>query len=385
MNPVRVVTTAIASIVLLLLLVASGSIMESLDAKQVMVIQYPSGTIKCATQPGLYMQWFGTATHYAKQDTYIFDTNEKGIPVQFADGAHGTIEGSLAWQMPLACDQIVKLHTMTGSQEAVETRFLRPVVAKSVYFAGPLMTSKESYSEKKGELLSDIEDQITNGVYRTSVVTKKEPDPITGQDKTVSQVVRVPAGGGFARQDTSPLTEFGIRTYNLAISRVAYDPTVEKQIQEQQTLAMSVQTAVATAKKAEQTALTVAKEGEANAARAKWEQEVVKARMVTEGESRLAVARLNNDVAEQDKQALLKRADGEATYRKRLMDADNALDARLRASIEINRFYADAIKNHPGAWVPNVVMGAGGAGTNGASTLIDLMTIQAAKAAGLQK
>src|SRR5439155_131754 len=84
---------------------------------EVIVIQYPNGTLKCATQPGYYMQWFGTAAHYDKQDTFSF-TDKSGIPVQFADGAHGQIEGTLAWQMPISCDQIVKLHTITGSQEA---------------------------------------------------------------------------------------------------------------------------------------------------------------------------------------------------------------------------------------------------------------------------
>jgi regulator of protease activity HflC (stomatin/prohibitin superfamily) len=390
-NPVRAVSAGFIIFLGVIAIFMAGSLVETLGAGDIMVIQYLNGHLRCETQPGMYGQWLGTVTKYRKQETYAFSTADdqegQAIPVQFADGAHGKISGTVAWQMPMACPQVITLHSVTGSQRAVEQRFIRPVTEKAVYFAGPLMTSKESYSERKGELLSDIEDQITNGVYKTNIVTKKEPDPITGLDKTVSQVVRTldtTKPLGFGRQDTSPLTEYGIRTYNLEI-KVAYDKAVEDQIQEQQKLAMSVQTAMAAAKQAEQRALTVEKEGQANAAKAKWEQEVVKAKNVTEAESRLAVARTNNDIEEQNRQALLKKADGEATYRKKLMDADNALDARLKAAVQINQFYADAIKNHQGPWVPNVVMGSSTNGGGGAADLMNLLTIQAAKAVGLEK
>lgn len=394
-NPTRVVSAGALLVIALVCLFSAGSLVEFLDARQLMVIQYPNGSLRCITAPGPYLQLFGTVTKYDKQDTYPFSVaadqgkpKDESIPVQFADGAHGTISGTLAWQMPTNCDQVLKLHMVTGSQDAVEERFIRPVVEKSVYFAGPLMTSKESYSEKKGELLSDIEDQITNGVYRTQIITRKEADPITGQDKTVSQVVRVPdptKPAGFSRQDSSPLTEYAIRTYNLEI-KVAYDKAVEDQIQEQQKLAMSVQTAMASSKQAEQRALTVEKEGQANAAKAKWDQEVIKAKMVTEAESRLAVEVKNNEIAEQYRQATLKRADADATYRKRVMEADGALAQRLEAQVKIATVMADAIKNHAGPWVPSVVMGqSSGGGSNGATQLIDLLTIQAARQAGLEK
>lgn len=393
-NPVRIVTLGAGLVIALLFIIGAFSLVGNVSANQIAVVQYPTGTLRCITTQGPFMQAFGTVTKYDRQDTYSFSTaadqgakDDESIAVQFSDGAHGKISGTLAWQMPTACDQVLKLHGVTGSQAAVEQRFIRPVVEKSVYFAGPLMTSKESYSERKGELLSDIEDQMTNGVYRTQIVTAKEPDPITGQEKTVSHVMRVQnAAGVFARQDSSPLNEYGIRTYNLEI-KVAYDKAVEDQIQEQQRLAMSVQTAMATSKQAEQRVLTVAKEGEANAAKAKWDQEVVKAKLVTEGESKLAVATLDNNTAEQYRQATLKRADADATYRKRVMEADGALQQRLDAQVRIATVMADAIKNHPGSWTPNVVMGSNGTGSGGSSmqTLIDLMTVQAAKSVGLHK
>ena len=151
---------------------------------------------------------------------------------------------------------------------------------------GPLMSSKESYAERRNELISLIDDQIVRGVYKTEIIQEKQKDPITGQDKTVSIVKLIlDRNALYARQDHSPLEEFAIKTFNLAINEVKYDPTVEAQIKQQQDMIMQVQTSIAESKRAEQTALTAAKNGEAEAAKAKWDQEVIKARLVTEAGS----------------------------------------------------------------------------------------------------
>ena len=46
--------------------------------------------------------------------------------------------------------------------------------------------------------------------------------------------------------------------------------------------------------------------------------------------------------------------------------------------------WADAVKNHAGPWVPNTVIGGNANGTNGASTLIDLLTAKTAQDLGLE-
>ncbi len=50
------------------------------------------------------------------------------------------------------------------------------------------MSSKESYAERRNDLVQDIEDQVQNGVFRTVTEQAKQPDPMTGQEKTVKIV-----------------------------------------------------------------------------------------------------------------------------------------------------------------------------------------------------
>lgn len=367
---------------------------EYLDAKQVIVIQYPTGRLKVGVQPGPYLQWFGSVTKYKKRDQFWFsmagDQGKKideSIAVRFNDGGHARISGSIAWEMPTDERNLIALHMQYGSHHAIEQQLVRTVLEKAIYMTGPLMSSMESYAARRSELLNLIDDQVVHGVFKTEARQDRLKDPMTGIEKTVTvvQIVRGP-DGKYLRQDRSPLEEFGIKTFNLAINRVPYATEVEAQIKQQQEAIMQVQTAFARAKEAEQDAVTAEKRGQANAAQAKWEQEVHKAKAVTLAKQKLEVAQLAAQEAEQYKISQLRRAEGDSEYKRKVMQADGGLEAKLAVLKDINEFYADAIKEHKGPWVPNVVMGGGGtASTPGgvALPLIDLLTAHTAKQLGL--
>ena len=76
--------------------------------------------------------------------------------------------------------------------------------------------------------------------------------------------------------------------------------------------------------------------------------------------------------------------EGEAERKKLVMQADGALDPKLKAYIEVNAKYAEAIANYKGDWVPKVVMGqSAGSKGNGAQDMIDLLSVKTAKELGL--
>jgi hypothetical protein len=146
---------------------------------------------------------------------------------------------------------------------------------------------------------------------------------------------------------------------------------------------MDVQTAVAEAKKAEQAAITAEKNGQAEAAKAKWEQEVIKAKEVTAAQQRLQVAQLDAQAAEQQKRRDILEGEGEATKRQLIMNADGALDKKLAAYVEVQKSYAGAIASYQGNWVPTVVTGSGQGANNGALTLLDMIGAKAAMDLGV--
>lgn len=388
-SPVRVFGLGILAVVFIFVLISLGKLFEHVAANEITVIQAPfSGQLDVYTTPGVKWQGFGTTTKYPKRSQSWFSSKEgqghdvqaeNPIKIRFNDGGHADVSGSVAWEMPVDRDHLILLHTKYGSTEAIAHQLVSTVVERSVYMAGPLMSSKESYAERRNELLQDIEDQIQNGIYLTQTTQIKQPDIMTGVEKTVNVVQPVRINGVVARADISPLKTFGIKTFNLSINDVKYDETVEKQIQTQQQATMEVQTAMAQARRAEQAAITAEKNGQAQAAQAKWEQEVIKAKEVTAAQQRLAVAQFDTQSAEQYKRTQILEGEGEAEKRKLVMAADGALEKKLAAYIEVQKFYADAIKNYQGNWVPGVVMGQGGASQNGAFTLLEMLGAKAAK------
>jgi regulator of protease activity HflC (stomatin/prohibitin superfamily) len=386
-NPSRTFVGAGAIIGCLFLIWASGSIFEHMNADEVMVVQSPiSGTLSWHHTAGIKWQGFGKPTHYHKRRQFWFSNRtdqgnkvDQSIQVRFNDGGHATISGSIAYEMPADDQHLTMIHTQYGSEEAVEQQLVRTVVEKSVYMTGPLMSSKESYAERRNDLLQYIEDQVQNGVYKTQTKQDKQSDPMTGVEKTINVVTLVANNGQVVRTDESPLKTFGIKTFNPSINEVKYDPTVEAQITAQQKAIMDVQTAVAEAKKAEQAAITAEKNGQAAAAQAKWEQEVVKAKEVTAAQQRLQVAQLDAQAAAQKKQQSILEGEGEATKRQLIMNADGGLDKKLETYLEAQKVWAEAVKGYQGNWVPGVVMGSAQGATNGAMTLVDLLGAKTAR------
>jgi hypothetical protein len=376
-NPKKVVALGLVAIFAIVMLVLGGQFAENVDADRIMVVQSPvAGELTFHTDAGLKWQGFGKVTTYLKRSIYTFEA-----PVQFNDGGKGVIFGSVQYDMPLDVQNLTELHTRFGSQAAIQDQVMRVITNKVIYMTGPIMSSRESYAEKRNYLINYAQDQIDNGVYQTRQGQTTVTDELSGQEKTVSvaEIVRDEAGNPL-RQEDSIVGEFGIRAFNFAIERIDYDDRVEAQIQEQQQINMDVQTSIADALKAQQAAITAEQQGKANAETAKWEKEVEKARQVTEAGMRLEVAQLDRKAAEETKKKEILLGEGTAKRRQLEMAADGALDKKLAAYVETQKYWADAIAKYEGNWVPEVQMGSdNGKGMNGAQALMEFLTVKAAK------
>lgn len=373
-------------------IVSLSSIYENNEAGEILVIQAPfSGKLAVYTDPGRKWQGWGTPTHYKRSNNFDFDSDQTLLSIRFNDGGHAKIRGTARYDLPLDEQHILDVHRTFGSPEALHNSLIKSVVEKSIYMAGPLMSSKESYAERKSDLINIIEDQAANGVLQTMPVSKEIEDLISGGKKWVTAVdIRRDKEGKALRQEISPLIRFGITLYNVTPREIEYEKVIVDQIAQQQQATMAVQISIANLKRAEQDALTTVKQGEADAAKAKWTQEAVKATEVTVAQKdkevaetnasqRLAVAKLDKEAAEQTKQKEILLGEGEAKRRQLVMQADGALAVKIDAFKAVNANYAAALANYKGALTPAIVMG--GNGQNGTSSVADLMDLLKAKTA----
>jgi hypothetical protein len=327
-------------ILFLIIIFFSGKLVENVDNSEIVIIQSVfTGKISVYTSPGPVFQGFGLSTHYKKSNQFWFSkktdegkAEDQSIKIRFNDGGHGNISGSVRWYMPTDEKGILKLHTDFGSQLAVEQQLIRQVVTKAVYMTGPLMSSKESSAEKRNDLLSFIEDQSINGVYRTRQEDIKIHDELMNTDKTITVVRIVQENNLPMRQEVSAIKVYNINLQGLALNAIDYDEEVEKQIKVQQQAYMQVQTAIANSKKAEQDAITTELQGKAAAAKAKWEQEVIKAQAITQAEQQKEVAALEAQTAILAAQRVKTDADAKSYANARLVSA--GLTPQERAQFE---------------------------------------------------
>src|SRR6185295_18325337 len=153
--------TVLWIVVLISFAFASFGLFESLDADQIMVIQNPwSGSLSWYRDAGIKWQGFGKVTKYKKRDQFWFSAKkelgkpaDESIPIQFNDAGTAHISGSISWEMPLDDKNLTSLHTRYGSHYAIEQQLIRTTVEKAVYMTGTLMSSAQSYAERKNDLI----------------------------------------------------------------------------------------------------------------------------------------------------------------------------------------------------------------------------------------
>jgi len=371
-------------LIIFIAIVAAFQWIEDVPTGKICVMKdFRSGNIRVFSTPGWKTQAAADLEYYDR--LYSLEFNEDRSPrmrMRFNDGAHADLLGSMLIELPTDQTNMEKIQLEFGSYDGLVSKAINPIISKSIFLAGTLMNSKESYAEKRSDLIFLVEDMCNHGLYRTIEREVKEKDPVTGNDVTIKRVVLLKdSTGNPLRQEDHPLfPKYGIAASNFNIVDLVYDTTVEGQIQAQQRAFAQAQVAVAQAKQAEQDALTAAKKGEAAAMTAKWDQEKVNAKIIAEAEQRKTVAKLDMESAEFTKQKKIKDAEGESEYKRKIMMADGALTQKLDAWERVNAKYAEEFSKQK--WVPEIDMSGSGGGKvsgSGAQAMIDMLTVNTAK------
>ncbi|HEY4012789.1 MAG TPA: SPFH domain-containing protein [Polyangiaceae bacterium] len=382
--------------VLVVIWIFNGT-MVTIQADEIVIKQdLVGGQLHVWDTPGPHAVLWGTVTRYKRSAQLWFSakedegkTTDDSIKVRFNDGGHGNISGSLRYTLPSDPNKMLALHQTYHSMEAIDHELVRQVVNKGVYMSGPLMSSRESYAEKRADLINYITDQIQNGVYRTEHDQVKTTDPLTGQEKVVD-IVRPKQNDHYAnnieREEESPIQKFGMNASNITINGIDYDPVVEAQIKQQQEAIMAVQQAIVNARKAEQDALTVEQQGKAAAAKAKWDQEVEKATAVTAAEQEKAVAvtqaekdkdvaALALETAKLNAQQTVTTAKAAADAARLAVQANNNFQSRIDAYVKVMEAWATAYGAQ--RQTPDVQLGGGAGG--GTAAAMDVLAVKAAR------
>lgn len=244
---------------------------------------------------------------------------------------------------------------------------VKPTLYKVVTSCGPLMSSLESVSETRTDLIAYITDQLNNGVYKTKVVKTKVINDITGEEEIRAQseiIVDSNAPGGYSRQEISPFSQYGVTCGLVSIIDIKYDAATQSQIDAQKQANLAIITSKTKSLEAVQRTLQITEDGKAAAEKAKWEQEKEKAIAVTKAQQEFEVAELE---AKKAKQVALKvQAEGEAkaAANRALVAAGLTPAERAEWDYKTAVGVAEALANSKVQWVPSVMFGGNGSGNN---------------------
>ena len=367
---------------------------ETVEKGTYQIRQFPiTGTLSVKLDPGMWCQCFGDVQTWPVSTTFDFSKSRQ-IPTRFNDGSQSAVLGSVRVYMPKSSEMALEIITKHGfrSINSVMEQLIYPHLGRVLRLTGNLMSAKESFDEKRADFDSMAFDQLLNGVYKTATNAREVTDPLTGK-KTIKhfKVVLRDEQGNIQREG-NPMEGTGITFDAFRITSIHYPKVVENQIEAQRKAIMEVETARANAKKAEQDAKTIEMKGKADVMQSKYEKEQEKVKAVVEAQQQkevaelhaakeLEVAKLMKLAAKEEKERQILLGQGESERKKLVMNADGALAQKLQAWKEVNNYYAEAMKNYKGQWVPNVVMSGGqnGQNTNAAQSLLDLFMVKTAK------
>lgn len=379
----KVIIGIVAVFAAIMLIACARYMFEDADKSKNYVCQMPiTGEYHVWTEGGLQWQYFGNVESYNKTSQVEFSGLEKNqtgyvavgenpaASLTFNDKGRGMIVGSFRVVLPSDAENMKKIQRDFGSEKALINNLVRPTLYKVVTACGPLMSSLESVSENRTDLIDYITDQLNNGVYKTKAVKTEVLNEITGEKEMRTTAVIIEdlnAPLGHKRQEVSPFSQYGITCGLVSIIDIKYDAATQDQIDAQKQANLAVITSKTKSIEAMQRTIQIAEEGKAATEKAKWEQERIKIVEVTKAEQEKEVARLAAEKAEFNKKKIIAEGEAEAAANRAKVAAGLTPQEKAEWDYKTAVGIAKELAGSNVRWVPEIMIGGGN--SNGANAM----------------
>jgi regulator of protease activity HflC (stomatin/prohibitin superfamily) len=307
----KLIATLVLGVVGLFTLVSVGrGLVETNNAGYYQIKQAAvTGNMTVIDQPGSYLRLFGDVTTYHVSDMHYFskskidggDGDEAApIKVRFNDGGTADVSGAIKFRLPTDPVKRLRLHQDFKSYESFKHDLIRQTVSEAMMQTATLMKAEESYSTRRSEFTSLVEDQVKSGIYETQSREIKSADADGNERVDVEVFVKRDQAGQPVIRKVSPLAQYGVDVVSFTIKEIDFDATIDALIQKKKEAEQQKVVARANAEKAKQDAITAREQGNARIATEKANQDVEKIKEVTIAQKEFEVSQLKRKQAEQD-------------------------------------------------------------------------------------
>ena len=375
----------IACVVAFLALMMLPKCAEDVKNEEIVINQVPfTGELEYWTTPGFKFQKGGRTSNYYKTNQIWFNEIEKekknngniilrptgdnpALPITYNDKGKGYVLGSVRIELPTDQKFLYRNKTHYGSMDRLINDLIKPTLGKVILACGPLMTSLESVSEKRTDLIAYATDQLNYGVYKTMVKEEETTDQLTNEIKIIriaSLITDSVSPNGYKRQEESPFAYYGLKVSQLSISDMEYEQATIDQINKQREADMSIVTAKSKALEAAQLRIQAEEEGKRDAEKAKWKQEEIKAVEVTKAQQAYEVAQLQAKEAAEKAKKIIEEGKAEAEANRLKVQAGLTPQEKAEWDYKTTVGVAEALSKSNVRWVPEIMMGNTGGGNS---------------------
>jgi hypothetical protein len=369
------------------------------DAGNRTVVERTTGEQIVQFAPGIfYAGFFAKEKEWPNQISVTYqeenpklDIEDNGIEVgkimiRFSDATTADVKGITQFILPSDEKEMILIHNTHRTPQSLVVKRLAPYTKECLQSSAQLMSSEKHYGGGRAQMAQDFMDQLKEGVYLLKTEENVVFDSLEQEKKRIYQTeIQYDKKNGAPKRKLSSIKEYGITVADAAITDVDYEDKVDQKL----TKIIDAVTKSSISKQelmtAQQQTLTAKAKGEQALVEIEYQQKQDQIKQVVEAETKVKVA-------EQDKQqqkiayegAILESkkikelADAQAYARAKIMQADGALEMKLKAQVEVQKVWADAFSKYTGAIVPQIQTGGTGT-TNGALNFMDLMTAKTAK------
>ncbi len=308
------------------------------------------------------------------------------IMIRFSDATTADVRGITQFILPSDEKEMILIHNTHRTPQSLVVKRLAPYTKECLQSSAQLMSSEKHYGGGRAQMAQDFLDQLKEGVFLLKTEESVVYDSLESERKRVYQTeVQYDSKTLAPKRKLSSIKEYGITVADAAITDVDYEEKVDEKLVKIIDAATKSAISKQELMTAQQQTLTAKAKGEQALVEIEYQQKQDQTKQVVEAETKVKVAeqdKLQQKIAYEasilEARKIKELADANAYARQRIMQADGALELKLKAQVEVQKVWADAFSKYTGAVVPQIQTGSGPT-TNGALSFMDIMTAKTAK------
>lgn len=396
-NTRKIVTGVVALVTLLVLFIFNPFSYN--DAGERTVVERVDGQQFTQYSPGVfYAGFFAKEKAYPNQISVSYQSDQPDLEVKDGtieigkitirfggDATTAKVSGIVQYILPVDEKEMIEMHNAHRTLESLVSKRIAPYTKECLQSSAQLMSSEMHYSGGRASMSQDFSDQLKNGVFILRTTDKIVYDSLEKETKRVYETAIITDKNGNAKRKFSSIKEYGVTVADAAITDVDYEERVDKMLGKKIDASTKASVSKQELLTAQQQQLTAKAKGEQRLVEIEYAQKQEQTKQVVAAQTKVEVAkqdmeqqRIQAQAAELEARKIKTLADAEAYAKQRVMSADGALDKKLAAYKEVQRYWAEALKGYQGNITPSIVTGGGNVG-NGATNFMEIMGIKAAR------